>query len=128
MIKANELRLNNWVSITGSHIHLNDPIKLAFILEEDGLETRCEGIPLTEQWLLRGGFVLKDSGYISTQLIPHTEIKISRMGLFTDTGLYNYELFYNKSNRSQLYIDVQYVHQLQNLYFTLTGQELEFKD
>jgi len=66
------------------------------------------GIPLTEEWLVRLGFKFKN-GY------GYTFVR----GYVT------------KSDKYWIYHDIcvkiNYVHQLQNLYFALTGTELTYK-
>ncbi len=70
-----------------------------------------EPIPLTEKWLLKFGF-------------EHREFSFDRGSFFLSkrTGKNEY-LYQAHTNRFQ----VKYVHQLQNLYFALTGCELEIK-
>jgi hypothetical protein len=66
-------------------------------------------IPLTEEWLIRFGFTAKNKvDYESNCGILDLES--------TDAGF----LFDSR-------LVIEHVHTLQNLYFALTGQELEFK-
>jgi hypothetical protein len=94
-------------------------------LEADNFNTQCRykdevfGIPLTEEWLLKFGFkkdedIQKEWSYT---------LNISG-GIVT--------LFHHNKTAGLIFIDlasglVQYVHQLQNLYFALKGEELEIK-
>ena len=89
--------------------------------ETTWIETECfEPIPLTEEWLLKLGFELK------TNNSPQTFQKI---------GQYNFKVKKWKSNLSGVDLSgcnnlgrkIKYVHQLQNLYFALTNQELTWK-
>jgi hypothetical protein len=66
-----------------------------------------EPIPLTEEWLLKFEFKRFSKDFSKKGIIIHTRKR-------------GYVL--RKSVP-----DILYVHQLQNLYFALTGQELEFK-
>jgi len=78
-------------------------------------------IPLTEEWLVRLGFELKHPKEISNK------------------GFYNDKIDYSYSIDGTLYVGcddgngygipskIRYVHQLQNLYFALTGEELIYK-
>jgi hypothetical protein len=63
-------------------------------------------IPLTEEWLLKFGFesLLSGAGYVKNR---------------TEIG-YNHNGFYIITSG----LKIEYVHQLQNLYFALTGEEL----
>jgi hypothetical protein len=71
----------------------------------------CKPIPLTEEWLLRFGFEKKYKNY--------------EMGDFMffkgSCSRISYKL-------SLIGINIKHVHQLQNLYFALTGEELKLKD
>lgn len=77
-------------------------------------EKEIEGIPLTEERLIKFGFE-----------------KVEFDGITT----YGNKIFYiEKEYKGNFYIVLQgkkialtYVHQLQNLYFVLTGEELEIK-
>jgi hypothetical protein len=73
-------------------------------------------IPLTEEWLLKFGFEVDDH-LMNPDDWPYVdyiknEVRISEP---------NYSFaFYGRDNE----LEIKYVHQLQNLYFALTGEEL----
>jgi hypothetical protein len=67
-----------------------------------------EPIPLTEEWLLKFGFKKSSWGWIKN-------------GVNIQKG---FTLAFSSNKNS---IEIKHLHQLQNLYFALTGQELEFK-
>lgn len=105
-MKATELRIGNWVNdfAMESHqvIHLT---KDKIILETP--------IPLTEEWLLKFGF--KHDGY---------DYWNARDEYFE---LAQYPTYFMHSINCHEYddgVEIKYVHQLQNLYFALTGKEL----
>jgi hypothetical protein len=70
-----------------------------------------EPIPLTEEWLLKFGFEWKNHGLHKDNWV------IRQFGgdwtIFLSNEKYNFD------------IKLCYVHQLQNLYFALTGEELK---
>lgn len=70
-------------------------------------EWQAEPIPLTEEWLLKFGFIDFEKESFSYYIENNGEIVLKKSGLDI---LYDYP--------------IQYVHQLQNLYFDLTGEEL----
>jgi len=71
-------------------------------------------IPLTEDLLLKFGFE-RDKFYIPTLYYnSKLRIKNDERGFWVN-ACYNFVL-------------IKYVHQLQNLYFALTGEELTLKD
>jgi hypothetical protein len=72
------------------------------------------GIPLTEEWLLKFGFKLTEVDYYERfDCVIHLDIN----RIFIAHGEYP------NSFESEIAIP-KYVHQLQNLYFALTGTEL----
>ena len=73
-------------------------------------------IPLTEEWLLKFGF-LEDEKYDNTYCKY-----LSVLNGFTTM---EYDLDNNLLLLDNMEIKIKHVHQLQNLYFALTGKELE---
>jgi hypothetical protein len=71
-----------------------------------------EPIPLNEEWLLKFGFEEQVNDYYSKN-----EYKIS----FNDDLTKFYFLFFEIGD---WYKELEHVHQLQNLYFALTNEEL----
>lgn len=123
MINANELRRGNYF-LYGKENLIDKMFTLTFD-REDGLlineqipESHLQPIPLTPEILIAAGF----------------RQSLSRKNNFHINGLkYCYSIkhreFNIKTNES-CYIritDIENVHQLQNLYFALTGKELEIK-
>ena len=122
-MKANELRIGNWVLYEGKAEKLYD---FEHDLSLVSFETSPTGtwspainhsgifpIPLTEEWLLRLGIQF---GF------DFAEVFSVRM---EDNGGLTVEQY--SEGRFEL-PHIKYVHQLQNLYFALTGQELEVKE
>ena len=127
MIKANELRIGNYVNEltvgeifipTGKIIKITE-IKFSGISEvnpifEHPIERnyqQIDPIALTEEWLLKFGFE-KDSRNESYWFFLNK--------IFIYVGIN--DLYYYDYDEGE--INIQYVHQLQNLYFALTGNEL----
>ena len=131
-MKTNELRIGNWVKYNPdmvdedwegeweyqveciysdqweSFIKLTDPFNERYALDE------VLPIPLTEEWLGKFGFEKYNNSWW----------KYDKNGAFDISN--NFDAFGFKtciwsSDR------INYVHQLQNLYFALTGDELEIK-
>ena len=74
---------------------------------------KAEPIPLTEEWLLKFGF--------------DSKTLIFRNGNFTMTWGNGGDYIDFQTIAGSYMIHVAHVHQLQNLYFALTGEELEIK-
>ena len=115
-MKANELRIGN---IINSDI-------IATVITQENIEWATfnaemfTGVPLTEEWLLKFGFKFKNLGNF----------------FFKYGGELQYQVVIRQHKRyfSGEHLsfscditshDIKYVHQLQNLYFALTSEELE---
>jgi hypothetical protein len=133
-MKASELRIGNLV-YEKYPSDLDYEVVDVWYVGRDLSLNYIEPIPLTEEWLLNFGFEkLKeyDSGenviiqYGKSIIIgddTHDEkLVISLPFNYCEIGDYQDDSAYI------LNITIGYVHQLQNLYFTLTNKELEIKD
>lgn len=128
-LKANELRIGNYLNYQGKIIKV-EGIHNRTIYHSDrqfdqvGVEKYItfEPIPLTEEWLLRFGFekehVTVNDIIINIYRLGDYEISIYLQGNETQKGYY-----LPHSLQSRAYI--KYVHQIQNLYFSLTNNELK---
>ena len=117
-MKASELRIGNsimqddeLVFVTWWRLELMEKNKIEY-----------NPIPLTEEWLLKLGFKYKkwDDHFI-----------IKNGNYFNSIKKYDDGWYYNtdESEATCYYLTtIKYVHQLQNLYFALTSEELEIKD
>lgn len=112
MIKANELRLGNWVS----NGEKNYTVDACSLYDTATLEYYpIEGILLTPEILEKCGF--KGNA--------NKAIKIKN-GFDLVVDVFDWFAVINPKNYSSCYtVDCKYLHQLQNLYFALTGTELE---
>jgi hypothetical protein len=102
-MKANELRIGNYIHHLGRVMEVKKTYYVSLILDF------CEPIPLTEEWLLKFGFE-KSSYYYEIKGIA---ISLGEDGRTILNGC-------GEVNAKHCV----YVHQLQNLYFALTGKEL----
>lgn len=116
MIKANELRIGNLILLKHSSPYAKDEITVV-----DDYETfygifkhpeNYEPILLTEEWLLKFGWKKSDLN-IDTWWKPGWVINKDQEGNF----------FVSKDEK----VVLKYIHQLQNIYFALTGKELTLK-
>ncbi len=123
-MKATELRIGNLVNNNNKPVEIR--AKHILGINNNAYEF-VEPIPLTEEWLVKFGF----EKY--WEEIKEGEFK----GFKSDEHFYkDWIRFYNsndnfyqlKSITGYVPITIQYVHQLQNLYFALTGEELTIKD
>jgi hypothetical protein len=117
MILAQELRIGNWVMIDPSSTPQQVCDVMCDCITTENIRGAHYGlvdaIPLTEEWLSKFGF------------------KIWDRNKWSDLGM-NIVLLENGDNflflANQRHVNIFYVHQLQNLYFVLTGEELTIKE
>jgi hypothetical protein len=73
---------------------------------------------ITHDWLLKFGFVVEycNSTNVYKYFLPNTPFGYLQgvFNVFTQTGCFS--------------VKIEHVHELQNLYFALTGEELELKN
>ena len=115
-MKATELRIGNLVEETHSgEFGKVDMVVLSIIERMSNHSYRP--IPLTEEWLVRFGFEWMDeiAGYVDGD---HC-VFISHGG---DCWFHPF-----CTNDKDCHIKIRYVHTLQNLCYSLTGEELELK-
>lgn len=110
-MEAKELRIGNLVNRDGKNIVINSGYEI------DNYEGQYKPIPLTEEWLLKFGFEIK------LKLSGHNGFYLN--GFYIIKSNYVFELLIEGS--SVILSKIKFVHQLQNLYFALTGQELTIK-
>ena len=130
MIEANELRIGNYVYDANNELtKVNSIVDGAINYELDYGDCyfgNINPIPINREWLLKFGFS------INKKTCVHIfEFEIDDKVNFA-VFLYDDEkeaLFIKNSARSSKIIfkkRIDYVHQLQNLYFALTQKELEY--
>ena len=133
-MKANELRVTNFVNYKSKFLPvMMIGIDSVFLVDRDGNELTVrfkdiEPILLTEEWLGKFGF--DDSGYKSGYIgidfksggttLDFVLTKPGVMGEWSKE--YSFEL------RNNRFKNIESVHQLQNLFFALSGKELEFSE
>jgi len=133
-MKATELRIGNNVSVekdsfvvTGINQMFNDePYEIQLkgsddLFQDVGIED-INPIPLTKEWITKlGGNLYPDGCYLSV-----TNLKAELHFDFYDRT--DEIVTTLKSSFSDLILDrIYFVHQLQNLYFALTGEELHLE-
>jgi len=99
-MKATELRIGNWVEIQG--IQLSQVVGQVTRINGKKIGRNLQPIPLTKEWLERFNWN------------PPKDIAVS-FSLTTDEIHFVVGNYYKK---------IEHVHQLQNLYFAITGEEL----
>jgi hypothetical protein len=90
----------------------------------------CSGVQLTEEWLHKFGFS-EENYHVGFIGIDHKAGGMTTDFVLTEPNVlgefqkcYAWEF---KTGRLPKFIELQFVHELQNLFFTLTGEELTIK-
>ena len=124
-MKATELRIGNLTLICKPEFenkkeYIQSKMTSDYIDYFDKNSLLVKPIPLTEEWLLKFGLkksekelVLEFADYSNAYLWFNN--KSGQLRLVTEQGKY------------LTHDNLKHVHQLQNLYFALTGKELEIK-
>lgn len=122
MIPSTHLRIGNWVNANVMKLYPDDrpnyePAQIQRLPEDAG--ATHSPIELSTEILEKAGFTLSQSLFEETWLVlqkGEIEIKYYEGAIILGTGdsYHDIELLHIKS-----------VHQLQNLYFSLCGEELE---
>ena len=126
-MEAKELRIGNLVYDYKEDVYLIEGIDLHLTNLHD---VKIKPIPLTEEWLLK--FYLKDEGiekFNSPFYSYRSEFPKGTSYLmpdYCDLVIENDRYYYviGKGGEEVFYKEIKYVHQLQNLYFALTNNEL----
>jgi hypothetical protein len=125
-LDSHEIRLGNTYKVEmGDGTYKSDLINLEDLsnLLDDEIDDFYQAMEISEECLLKLGFEYKEH---------YNNYVIKAKGYYNSVG-YNYEdgdWYYNNdsSNAGSYYItSIKYVHQLENLYFALTGEELTYK-
>jgi len=119
MIATNELRIGNWVRIRESDTKVQVE---SYMLNVSEL-SNCQPIPLTPEILEKCGFEIH-SKYSFWNFITKNGFAISMW--MEDKPCAGFEIK-GVCYWGEGFTEVKHLHQLQNLYFALTGKELTFK-
>ena len=149
-MKASELRIGNLILGARGYVKVSAILESGLIRIEgnssffgvEGSEPCLLPIPLTEEWLVKFGFDVTESFNdgekvdYQYELFFNIEYITERVfhydtdedGVTVSFGVR--EIWDNEDlmdSRSWIVKNIKYVHQLQNLYFALTGEELTIK-
>jgi hypothetical protein len=112
-MKANELRIGNYyygdVLFPSEYnvITANDLVEL----DSDPLDDYYQPLPLTEEWLLKFGFYKSDN-------YGNDEYRLDGYSYFRGS------FYISDCDECGESVEINFVHELQNLYFALTKKEL----
>jgi len=108
-MEIKQLRIGNYVDLSeGFSVH-NDILTVS--IKNIGWYNEFKPIPLTEEWLIKFGFEILNKNAIYNYLLLYWNIK-------------DEEYDFVREGKATT---IKYIHQLQNLYFALTEEELTIK-
>lgn len=124
-MKTQELRQGNFISLNETmvsvrSVHSDNTFRCIKLIKDDE-EIGCfsismaKPIPLQGDWLLKFGFEKSDNYFIKNGFIVYQK----------RDGIDGRQRFYFAHDEFNPNLD--FIHQLQNLYFSLTGEELKLK-
>jgi hypothetical protein len=128
-MKASELRIGNWYLSTKFKVpvmcEIGDFYEIYMRAEgssEYDVDDIFKQIPLTEEWLVKMGF--KSANDHSNYVLDEIEISWAYTVVSTNE---RFGFYLDGDILDSWKISLEYIHQLQNLYFALTRKELIIK-
>jgi len=133
-MKAESLRIGNYVDVYKGDVHYG--IEVVNNISSMGINERLPGeyyavfenpmndellvkpIPLTEEWLIRFGF--EGSHALGFRILINQRYNLEISDL-------NNVKFQRRGLEINCMMNLEYVHQLQNLYYPLNGEELTWR-
>ncbi|WP_407475236.1 hypothetical protein [Elizabethkingia anophelis] len=100
----------------GNYVETKNGIKVVSQVTVDShcyfLEDHVKPINVTKEWLLKFGFIDEVLEYYHELIYKKGEFNLNEQFILMDIGIK---------------VEVKYVHQLQNLFYALTGEELKLQ-
>ena len=134
-MKASELRIGNWIEVKCIAEECGgddfDPqqcnLQNIISISEGTEDFLFRPIPLTEEWLIKcKGWTKEEDLYIRKLDVINDAL---RLDYINGDGELCWEYYvYNISGQRVGCAYIKYVHELQNLYFALNGEELEINN
>ena len=124
-LKTTDLRIGNYI------YGVSDRVELISAVHENGLTTKTphfddyhtdiikyyKPIPLTEEWLINFGF-------LQSMALTNYWSEDEEMNIFVYNEVIHYVIPLDHDGNFWKIKKLEYVHNLQNLYFALTGKDL----
>ena len=128
-MKAEELRIGNLVNFNDTIATVlelrENHARIEYMRSDTGMRYstlveygRLEGVLITEEWLVKFGFKHKKTDKANCYTLNFFSLN------FVNDGRYKGKTFIRVANFNPDINNFLFIHQLQNLYFALTGQEL----
>lgn len=128
MMNNSELRIGNLITYESDIVEVSGISRSGCIdYNKNGYDyggwtsNEYQPIPLTEEWLVKFG--LKETK-------DQDVLRVNYVNYHKGTDTFNYCIAYYFDDQGyvdNIFKEVKYVHQLQNLYFALTNEELNYE-
>lgn len=143
MIDPKTLMIGNYLTFLGETVevvgihHLKERPEMYWISMKDAIDAKMihfKPIPLTEQWLLDFGFEKDKNDWFCFDYQAYIpayvgiEPEIYQISYNLDSRRFSVIEKYEELTSIYMGYKVEFVHQLQNLYLTLTGNHLTLKN
>tara|TARA_R110002012_G_C11412052_1_gene587177 strand:+ start:281 stop:670 length:390 start_codon:yes stop_codon:yes gene_type:complete len=129
-MESKELRIGNWVNFIPDNGNFIVSEIDAFNSWSKTINGLCpddiKPIPLTEEWLLKFGFVIHNKPHGYTEYIKYkkgTRQYLHKLFTFKEYNDWDGKFGFSGTIQTEL----NHVHELQNLYYALTKKELTIK-
>ena len=131
MIQPQEFRIGNYVfDIDGDILQIGEILDIGVKFKKTSLSSRYEKIypiQLTEEILLKFGFEKDENEIFHIDLFTHYLELMYSMDCYYPIYIEKAQMSSENEQRIGLN-NLEFVHQLQNLHFALTCEELTFKN
>ena len=122
-----ELRIGNFLTVSNNVLAISEIKKDCFCFCQQYIDEweflfndyDVQPIQITEDWLKRFGFNGVENDHIKCKNIHLSYSSVFNRVFISDE---------DDDPQTVVGVNIKYVHQLQNLYFALTGEELEIKE
>lgn len=124
-MRSNEFRLGNlyhFEDVSGMVVERVDYIENNMV-DVNPMDL-IHPIPLTEEWLLKFGFEKSTFGSSTMFFSNNDSFGYIEEQAYRCNDNYGYCL----NDEKMWFLEIKYVHQLQNLFFALTGEELTIQE
>jgi hypothetical protein len=119
-MKATDLRIGNYyIGCSRQEIEVVSGKTIEQF--ESGVLPCMQPIPITEEWLVKFGFTYKSMGISGSICNRHSGHWCKDSKPYFAGSKKEFDIFLQFGEG----VEIPHVHQLQNLYFALTGEELE---
>jgi hypothetical protein len=120
-MKASELRIGNWLNINGGPAPILGGWFTLIASHRENLLPPHEPISLTPEILEKCGYIKTDNQYKNSK--SECYVDYDTMFISEFNGKFEFTILSTDTNGYD--VPLTSLHQLQNLYFALTGEELQ---